>query len=189
MPNPRNTEQAFSLADAAAHLGWSRRTLIRALVRHGLLTIGTGRRARLEPKDLETLKAKERTRSAARMSVEPRIEPRRVIEPLRYGVGMDALDRSHWKRRLGQLNRRSPIEKATSPLKLILHFTDLDETARQMDMLQRALEEARPIANDESLNEEQKRVNLRKTLKAATSAIWASHHSGVKRQHGHGNRQ
>ena len=81
-------------------------------------------------------------------------------------------------------HRRSPIEKATSPLKLILYFADLDETARQMDMLQRALEEARPIANDESLDEEQKRVNLRKTLKAATSAIWASHHSGGKRQHG-----
>jgi hypothetical protein len=47
-----------------------------------------------------------------------------------------------------------------------------------MDMLRRALEEAAPIAYDESLNEEQKRVNLRKTLKAATSAIWASHHSG-----------
>jgi hypothetical protein len=74
-------------------------------------------------------------------------------------------------------------------LKLILYFADLDETARQMDMLQRALEEARPIANDESLDEEQKRVNLRKTLKAATSAIWASHRSGGKRQHGHGNRQ
>jgi hypothetical protein len=67
---------------------------------------------------------------------------------------------------------------ATSPLKLILFFTDLDETARQLDMLQRALEEARPIVNDESLNEEQRRVNLRKTLKAATSAIWAAHHIG-----------
>jgi hypothetical protein len=31
----------------------------------GIPTIGTGRRARLEPKDLETLKAKERTKSAA----------------------------------------------------------------------------------------------------------------------------
>ncbi|SEP49493.1 Recombinase [Rhodospirillales bacterium URHD0017] len=69
---------------------------------------------------------------------------------------------------------------ATSPLKLILFFTDLDETARQLDRLQRALEEARPIVDDERLNEEQRRVNLRKTLKAATSAIWASHHSGGK---------
>jgi hypothetical protein len=176
-------EPALSLADAAAHLGWSRRTLIRALVRHGVPTIGSGRRARLEPKDLETLKAKERTRSAA-LSMEPRIEPRRGIEPMPIGAGMSAIMRGHLRRRLAQINRRSPIEKATSPLKLILYFTDLDETARQMDMLQRALEEARPIANDDSLDEEQKRVNLRKTLKAATSAIWASHHSGGKRQHG-----
>lgn len=182
-------EPALSLADAAKYLGWSRRTLIRALVRHGIPTIGSGRRARLEPKDLETLKARERSRSAARMSVAPTIEPRRVIETMPIGVDMDAGIRNHLRRRLAQINRRSPIEKATSPLKLILYFTDLDETVRQMDMLQRALEEARPIANDESLTEEQKRVNLRKTLKAATSAIWASHHSGGKRQHGHGNRQ
>ena len=127
-------EPTFSLADAAAHLGWSRRTL----------------------------KAKERTRSVALTSVEPRIEPRRVIETMPVGLAMDALDGSDWKRRLGQINRRSPIEKATSPLKLILYFTDLDETARQMDMLQRALEEARPIANDESLNEEPKRASLRR---------------------------
>jgi excisionase family DNA binding protein len=185
----RSSEAAFSLTDAAARLGWSRRTLTRALERHGIPTIGTGRRARLEPKDLETLKAKERTKSAARMSVEPTVEPRRVIEPMPVGAGINARERSYWRRYLGQINRRSPIEKATSPLKLILYFTDLDETARQMDMLQRALEEARPITNDESLDEEQKRVNLRKTLKAATSAIWASHHSGGKRQHGHGNRQ
>jgi transcriptional regulator of acetoin/glycerol metabolism len=33
------TEQALSLTAAAAHLGWSRRTLIRALVRHGIPTI------------------------------------------------------------------------------------------------------------------------------------------------------
>jgi hypothetical protein len=103
----------------------------------------------LESKDPETLKAKERTRSVALMSVEPRIEPRRVIETMPVGLAMNALDGSNWKRRLGQINRRSPIEKATSPLKLILYFTDLDETARQMDMLQHALEEARPIANDE----------------------------------------
>ena len=129
----------------------------------------------MEPKDLETLKAKERTRSAARMSVERTVEPRRVIEAMPVGAGVNARERSYWRRYLGQINRRSPIEKATSPLKLILHFTDLDETARQMDMLQRALEKARPIANDESLNEEQKRVNLRKTLKVAASAIWDSH--------------
>jgi excisionase family DNA binding protein len=41
-------EQALSLTEAAAQLGWSRRTLVRALERHGMPTIGTGRRARLE---------------------------------------------------------------------------------------------------------------------------------------------
>jgi hypothetical protein len=43
-PNPpgRSNEPALSLADAAAHLGWSRRTLIRALVRHGIPMIGSG---------------------------------------------------------------------------------------------------------------------------------------------------
>jgi len=164
-------EQALSLADAAAFLGWSRRTLTRALERHGIPTIGTGRRARLEPKDLETLKAKERTRSAARMSV----EPRRVIESMPVGGNMDANMRGHLRRRLGQLNRRSPIEKATSPLKIIFSFTDLAKTSRQMDMLRRALADAGDIEKDERLDESQKRVNLRKTLKMAASAIWASH--------------
>jgi hypothetical protein len=51
-----------------------------------------------------------------------------------------------------------------------------------MDMLRRALEEAAPIAYDESLNEEQKRVNLRKTLKRRLQPFWASHHSGGKRE-------
>ena len=50
----------LSLADAASHLGWSRRTLIRALVRHGIPTIDSGRGAQLEMADLELLKAKER---------------------------------------------------------------------------------------------------------------------------------
>ena len=172
-------EPALSLADAAAYLGWSRRTLTRALERHGIPTIGTGRRARLEPKDLETLKAKERTRSAARMSVEPRIEPKRVIEPMPVSGNMDARERSYWRHRLGQLNRRSPIEKATSPLKIILSFTDLAKTTRQMGMLRRALEEARAIVSDDGLDETQKRVNLRKTLKVAASAIWASHKNTV----------
>ena len=45
---------------------------------------------------------------------------------------------------LGQINRRSPIEKATSPLNLILYFTDIQETAGELDVLQRALEEATP---------------------------------------------
>ena len=54
------TEKALSLADAAAHLGWSRRTLIRALVRHGITMIGSGEGPRLEMADLELLKAMER---------------------------------------------------------------------------------------------------------------------------------
>jgi hypothetical protein len=101
--------------------------LTRALVRHGIPTIGTGRRARLDSTDLETLKAKERAKSAS-VSPDPRAEAKRRIE--------------------------------TMPI---------------LDILRRALEEARPIANDEGLSEEQRRVNLRKALKMATSAIWASH--------------
>jgi excisionase family DNA binding protein len=174
-----SAEPALSLSDAAAYLGWSRRTLTRALERHGIPTIGTGRRARLEPKDLETLKAKERTRSAARMSVEPRIESRRMIEPMPVGGNMEARERSYWRRYLGQINRRSPIEKATSPLKIILSFTDLDKTTRQMDMLRHALAEAEEIERDERLDESQKRVDLRKTLKVAASAIWASRKSAA----------
>jgi hypothetical protein len=63
-PFGRITEQALSLADAASHLGWSRRTLIRALVRHGIPTIDSGRGAQLEMADLELLKAKERAKGA-----------------------------------------------------------------------------------------------------------------------------
>jgi excisionase family DNA binding protein len=54
-----SNKPALLLADAAAYLGWSRRTLIRALVRHGIPTTGSGRRARLLRADLELLKAKE----------------------------------------------------------------------------------------------------------------------------------
>jgi hypothetical protein len=59
-PFGRVTERALSLADAASHLGWSRRTLIRALVRHEIPTISSGGEARLKMADLELLKAKER---------------------------------------------------------------------------------------------------------------------------------
>jgi hypothetical protein len=149
--------------------------LPRALERHEIPTIGTGRRARLEPKDLETLKAKERTRSNAT----PR-EPERVTSAGMYGGGgpISETMRNHLRRRLAQINRRSPIEKATSPLKIILSFTDLGKTTRQMDMLRRALEEARAIVSDDGLDESQKRVNLRKTLKVAASAM-ASHKNTV----------
>ena len=54
-----SNKPALLLADAAAYLGWSRRTLICALVRHGIPTTGSGRRARLLRADLELLKAKE----------------------------------------------------------------------------------------------------------------------------------
>ena len=51
-------EQALTLSEAASLLGWSRRTLVCSLARHGIPTIGTGRRVRLEASDLEKLKAK-----------------------------------------------------------------------------------------------------------------------------------
>jgi hypothetical protein len=135
----------------------------------------------LDASDLETLKAKERAKSAPTFLAAPGVETGRIPESTPGGPSQAFWER-YARRRLAQINRRSPIEKATSPLKLVLFFTDLEETTRQMDTLWRALEEARPIANDASLNEEQKRVTLRKTLKAATSAIWASHHSGGKRE-------
>jgi len=116
--------------------------------------------------DLETLKAKERTRSNST----PR-EPEGVIESMPVGGNMDARMRSYWRRYLGQINRRSSVEKATSPLKIILSFTDLDKTTRQLEILSRALEEAKAIAADGELDESQRRVNLRKTMKAAAIAI------------------
>jgi len=180
---PRTHEQVLTLSEAASQMGWSRRTLVRSLARHGIPTIGTGRRARLELKDLEMLKAKERSG----VSLTPPEEPRSGLQSMRatwpVGPAMDTLDKNYWRRVMGQRNRRSPVEKATSPLRLILFLTDLDETTRGLEMLQRALDEAMPIVRDENLKEEQKRVNLRKTLKAATSAIWVSHQSGGNRRH------
>lgn len=38
------SERTLSLNDAAIHMGWSRRTLTRALDRHGIATIGTGKK-------------------------------------------------------------------------------------------------------------------------------------------------
>jgi hypothetical protein len=73
------------------------------------------------------------------------------------GGDMDARMKSHWRRRLGQLNRRSPLEKATSPLKIIIGFNDLGRTTRQLEILSRALEEAKAIAEDGGLDESQKR--------------------------------
>ncbi|MPZ34888.1 MAG: helix-turn-helix domain-containing protein [Rhodospirillales bacterium] len=97
-------ERALSLNEAAALLGWSRRTLIRALARHGIPTIGTGRRARLEATDLERLKAKERevAREARGYSKEEAIAQTRW----RAKFDMDERIRRHMRRRLGQLTRR-----------------------------------------------------------------------------------
>jgi hypothetical protein len=100
----RSTEPALSLADAAAHLGWSRRTLIRALVRHGIPTIGSGRRARLEMTDLELLKAKERGISG--ISSAPLEPARETGSMLSVGMATDANLRKYWRRRRGQLNRK-----------------------------------------------------------------------------------
>ena len=105
-----SAEPALSLADAAAYLGWSRRTLIRALVRHGIPTIGSGRRARLEAADLELLKAKERATSG--ISFKPQ-EPVRGTGPTLFsGAAMDASMRSYWRRRVAQLNcnKRGPTK-------------------------------------------------------------------------------
>jgi hypothetical protein len=104
MKRQQLTDQALSLADAAAHLGWSRRTLIRALVRHGIPTIGSGRRARLEMADLELLKAKERGISG--ISSTPQAPARGTGPMLPAGIGTDARERAYWRRRLGQLNRK-----------------------------------------------------------------------------------
>ena len=108
------TEKALSLADAAAHLGWSRRTLIRALVRHGIPTIGSGRRARLEMADrqIPTL-AHQRpphrcasVRGLSGISSAPQEPARTVGLRLPAGARIDERARVYWRRRLGQLNRK-----------------------------------------------------------------------------------
>lgn len=97
-------EKAMSLEEAAASLGWSRRTLKSLLIKHGIPTIGTGRRARLEAKDLELLKNKEREVAKASAPY----SHAESIEEARRGAtaSVDARMRSYWRRRLGQLNRR-----------------------------------------------------------------------------------
>jgi hypothetical protein len=82
---------------------------MRALERHGIPTIGTGRRARLEPADLETLKAKERAVSAARL---PPPEPPKDVALARINSSsMDAREKQFWRRHIGQLHRRKPTPK------------------------------------------------------------------------------
>ena len=100
-----SNEQVLSLADAAKRLGWSRRTLIRALVRHGIPTMGRGERARLDAADLETLKAKEWAIRAT--STAPQ-EPARGSEFVSSGeTSTESSLRRHWRRRLDQLNREN----------------------------------------------------------------------------------
>jgi excisionase family DNA binding protein len=91
----------MSLSEAAATLGWSRRTLVRALIRHGIPTIGTGRRARLELRDLETLKVKERSKSVGLPQEEPRAENRRRFEAMPFVSARGTLDQSSWRRVMG----------------------------------------------------------------------------------------
>ena len=97
-------ERALSLTEAADSMGWSRRTLTRALAQHGIATIGTGRRARLEASDLELLKAKERGACNS-----TRQEPVRGTGPtLSAPLLTDAKLRRYWKRRSAQMLRKRP---------------------------------------------------------------------------------
>ena len=98
------SDRALTLNEAAVLLGWSRRTLVRSLSRHGIPTIGTGRRARLEASDLEKLKAKERevAREARGYSNEEAI----AQASWRAQFDKDERIRRHMRRRLGQLTRR-----------------------------------------------------------------------------------
>jgi len=106
----------LTLTEAAARMGWSRRTLTRALERHGMSPIGTGRRARLEPADLEMLKAKERDACATSST---RQEPEREIglgSPV--GISTDDNLKRYFKRRLGQQRRGKP--RSLSPTSKVI---------------------------------------------------------------------
>src|SRR5260370_9902652 len=97
-------DAVISLSEADDYMGWSRRTLTRALIRHGIQTIGTGRRARLEASDLELLKAKERGACNS-----TRQEPVRGTGPiLSAPLLTDAKLRKYWKRRSSQMLRKRP---------------------------------------------------------------------------------
>jgi hypothetical protein len=97
-------EQAVSLSDAATLLGWSRRTLIRALVRHGISTVGSGDGARLEAADLAILMAKE----GAITGIATRAQNlARQTEAVPSGeTSTESSLRRHWRRRLDQLTRK-----------------------------------------------------------------------------------
>ena len=97
-------QRVLTLSEAADCMGWSRRTLTRALERHGIPTIGIGRRARLELADLENLKAKER---AACSSIRPEPAKATAAGSLAF-TSMDSKERGYLRRRLGQLRRKKP---------------------------------------------------------------------------------
>jgi excisionase family DNA binding protein len=96
--------EVLTLSEAAGLLGWSRRTLVRSLARHGIPTIGTGRRARLEASDLEMLKIKER--EMAREARGPSKEEDIAETKRRAQFDKDERIRRYMRRRLGQLTRR-----------------------------------------------------------------------------------
>lgn len=100
------SERALTLTEAADRMGWSRRTLTRALERHGMSPIGTGRRARLEPLDLEMLKAKERDACATNSTPQEPARATGLGSPV--GLSTDASLKRYWKRRLGQQQRKKP---------------------------------------------------------------------------------
>ena len=93
---------ALSLNEAADEMGWSRRTLTRALKRHGIATIGTGRRARLDQSDLEALKAKER----GECSYTHQAPEKATNAGLFVGTTTDSNMRSHLRRLLAQKQRK-----------------------------------------------------------------------------------
>jgi hypothetical protein len=99
--NPWLGSPLLTLSQAALHLQWSRRTLVRKLRYYGIPTIGKGRLARIESADLENLKQKERETvkhpSAAEEAEQLRMHALRVE---------DARLRSYYRRRAAQLTRK-----------------------------------------------------------------------------------
>jgi len=92
----------LTLAQAAARLQWSVRTLKRKLASHGIGTVGRGRIARLSEEDLARLINAERQPVGGPV----------VGLPTATGGQLDHRMRSYWRRRNGQLNRKKrPVEK------------------------------------------------------------------------------
>jgi hypothetical protein len=105
-PGSLDDGSLLTLGLAAEQMGWSRRTLTRALERHGMATIGTGRRARLEAADIEILKTKER--EACSINSTPQEPAKATGSGLPVGLSTDDSLRRYWKRRLGQQQRKRP---------------------------------------------------------------------------------